>query len=142
MKEIEVELINNLYFNQKMKLTDISKNVGKSISTISRVIRKDSRYMEEKDNRKKENKEKHIRDTKNYMKNKRKIEQFIGKQDDLILKNLHNQASLELSFRKSLNNNALRKWCDSYKFNKKKRKYEFDDSSVIRPIDFPKYINA
>ena len=47
--------IKDLYFNHKKSLTEISEIVKTSISYISKVLRKDIRYTEEKEKRKQEN---------------------------------------------------------------------------------------
>jgi len=49
------EEITVLYFQEGKSLTEISELVGVSISYISRILRKDARYADEKENRKADN---------------------------------------------------------------------------------------
>ena len=52
------ELIYNLYFKDKLNVSEISKKVNLSISQISRILSKSSLYQQEKSNRKEENRKK------------------------------------------------------------------------------------
>ena len=49
------EEISVLYFQEGKSLTEISKLTGVSISYISKIIRKDTRYTDEKESRKADN---------------------------------------------------------------------------------------
>ena len=51
----KVEMINRLYFEEKKTLTEIAKIINTSVSYISKVLRKDERYKEEKEKRKNDN---------------------------------------------------------------------------------------
>lgn len=116
--------INELYFCRKMTFSEISKIVDISISQVSRIIRKDKCYIDEKNKRKNENKEKHKESTKQIMKRKRKAETKEKKDEKAILDFLHNQASCELSQRKTINNRALKKWNSSiYEFHNKTKEF-------------------
>ena len=44
------ELIYNLYFKDKLNVSEISKKVNLSISQISRILSKSSLYQQEKSN--------------------------------------------------------------------------------------------
>lgn len=59
-----------MYFKEKMKQIDIATKLGVSKYKVSRVISKDPRSKDEKENRKIENKKKNIEYTKSYMKQK------------------------------------------------------------------------
>lgn len=48
----------DLYYNQHLKQTEISKIVGTTTQYVSKVVRADKRNKQEKENRKKENMEK------------------------------------------------------------------------------------
>lgn len=58
------ENILKMYFENKMKQTEIAEKLKISKYKVSRVVTKDSRYQQEKDNRKLENKNKHNERTK------------------------------------------------------------------------------
>ena len=79
---------------------------------------------------------------KNYIKQQRKIKQLKNNADDLVLRNMHNQASRELSKPKRLSNMAYRNWNTSaYSYNEKKKRFEFKDE-LGRSHDVPKYIKV
>lgn len=65
------ELIYNLYFKDKLTVSEISKKVNLSISQISRILSKSSLYQQEKSSRKEVNHNKHNKQTKEIMRNKR-----------------------------------------------------------------------
>ena len=131
------ELIYKLYFQDKLTLTQISHQINLSISQISRILSKIPNYMQEKNKRKEENREKHIEQTKEIIKNKRLQKQIEEKQ---ILDILHNQASFELSYIHPMSKSAIRKNCSSaYNYNQNKKRFELKDD-VAYSNDMPKII--
>ena len=72
-----------LYFIDKLRPVDIVAKLDIKLYKITRVIQKDDRYINEKISRKSISKEKHKAFTKDYMKKKRRKEQFKSKVDDL-----------------------------------------------------------
>jgi len=134
------DIILEMYFVENLRRIDISKKLDISRSAVTQVLKKDKRYMEIKRLRQIKNQKKHNEETKNYIKTKRKIAQFKNNNDDLILRNMHNQASRELSKPKRLSNMAYRNWNKSaYSFNEKNKRYEFR-KELGRSYDVPKYI--
>ena len=76
------------------------------------------------------------------MVNKRKEVQFNNKVDDLALKNIHIQDSIELSEHKKLTNMAYRNWnISAFKYNEKRKGYEFREE-LGRSADVPKFIKV
>ena len=69
-------LIYNLYFKDKLTVSEISKKVDLSISQISRVLSKSNLYQQEKANRKEENHKKYKEQAKEIMSNKRNKKQM------------------------------------------------------------------
>ena len=50
---------------------------------------------------------------------------------------------MELSRKSSIGKEALRKWCsNAYIYNKKKNCYMFDTENILKPADFPLYIQT
>ncbi len=136
------DIILNMYFIEKLRPVDIAKKLDISKSAVTQVLKKDKRYVKFKQDRKIKNKKKHIEETKNYIKAKRKIAQFKRNNDDLVLRNMHNQASRELSKPKRLSNMAYRNWNKSaYSYNEKKKRFEFKEE-LGRSNDVPKYIKV
>ena len=131
-----------MYFNEQKKPVEIAKELKVPKYTVTRVLQKDTRYSEEKLKRKAINKINHRNKTKEYIKKQRKIKQFECKVDDLILKNMHNQASFELSKGKKLSDIDYRNWNKSaYTYNSDKKRYEFKEK-LGKTNDIPKYIKV
>jgi len=128
-----------LYFTKKMLQKDISEKLNISKSTICRIIKKDEKYIEEKDNRKRLNKIKHNKDIQRRVENKRKQ---ASASDIQILNRMHEQASLELSGgKRPMSNRAFRDWNSSaYKYNNKNKSYELR-KGITAGADVPKRIN-
>lgn len=136
------DIILNMYFIEKLRPVDIAKKLDISKSAVTQVLKKDKRYVKFKQDRKSKNKKKHIEETKKHIKAKRNIAQFKKNSDDLILRNMHNQASRELSKPKRLSNMAYRNWNTSaYSYNEKKKRFEFKEE-LGRSHDVPKYIKV
>ena len=136
------EVILNMYFIENLRPVDIAKKLDISKSAVTQVLKKDKRYVQIKQKRKSKNQKKHIEATKEHIKTKRKIAQFKNNADDLILRNMHNQASAELSQPRKMTNMAFRNWNKSaYSYNEKKRRFEFREE-LGRAADVPKYIKV
>ena len=136
------EKILEMYFDKQIKPVEIAKILHIHKYTVTRVLQKDKRYTKEKELRKNVNRQKHVEETKAYIKKTRKIKQFKNNMDDLILKNMHNQASTELSAPKKLSNIAYRNWNKSaYTYNSKRNGYEFR-KELGRSNDVPKFIKV
>lgn len=134
------EEILDLYFNKKMKQVEIAELLNIAKSTVSKMLAKDSRFITEKELRKNENEAKRNRDIQRRVETNRKNKQFKNNTDDLILRNMHNQASVELSKRGHLSDENYRKWnYSAYKYNPSKKRYEFI-KELGRSYDVPKYI--
>ena len=132
----------NMYFLEKLTPAQISRKLKISKSAVTQVLQKDNRYFEVKSERIEQNKESHIQRTKDYMKEKRSTMQFEQNVDNLVLKNMHNQASKELSKVKKLSNMAYRNWNTSaFDYNNKRHGYEFKDE-LGRSFDVPKFIKS
>lgn len=134
------EEITLLYFQEGKNLTQISEILEVSISYISKILRKDTRYAEEKENRKADNLVQRRKQQKKiiYANRKNNIDLAYA-----VLLKQHNDDVKELSKTSKIGELALRKWCSSvYKYNNKKKRYEFNAGSALKPADFPSYIKA
>lgn len=132
----------DLFFDKKMKQKDIAELLNIAKSTVSKVVSKDSRFIAEKSLRRANNKVKRNKDIQRRVEQNRKKEQFKNNSDDLILKQMHSQASMELSKRSHLSNENYRKWNKTaYNYNPSKKRFEFDEN-LGRSYDVPKYITA
>ena len=132
------DMIIELFFEQHLKVTEISKNIGTSSAYITKIIKADPRYIEEKKNRKEISKGNRKIAQNSFMKNKREQKRI----DDQypMVQAQHNQDVRELSKRGHMNNEAFRKWNSSaYNYNPSKHRYEFNEQ-FGRAADVPKYV--
>lgn len=140
MKKMDLErneLIYDLYFKDKLTLTEISKKVNLSISQISRILSKSALYQQEKANRKEENIKKHNEQAKEIMKKKRNKKRM---EERAIMDKLHREATIELSYFSPISKVALRKNCSSaYNYNTKRKRFELK-KDLAYSSDMPEII--
>lgn len=129
----------NMYYIGRKKQIEIANELNISKYKVSRIVRKDCRYNEEKQSRKLLNKKKHIEKTKSYINKKRKSKSDI---DYAIIKQQHEQASRELSGATNhINNRVFKKWNPSaYKYDEKGKNYVLR-KEITAGIDVPKRIS-
>lgn len=136
------ETIIHKYFIDKIKPTEIAKELNISKSAVTQILQKDKRYIKEKNNRKAKNKEIHNEETKKYMKQKREEIKRKNNKDTFDLNSMHNQATAELSKKKRMSNMAYRDWNKSaFTYNEKRKGYEFK-KELGRSYDVPKFIKV
>lgn len=122
------ELIYNLYFKDKLTISEISKKIDLSISQISRILSKSALYQQEKANRKEENHKKHNEQAKEIMRKKRNKKRM---EEKAIMEKLHREASIELSYFSPVSKVAIRKSCSSaYCYNTQKKRFELKKDMV------------
>ena len=136
--ETQKDKILNLFYIEHLKVKEIAEKTSVTSAYVTKVIKIDSRYKEEKNFRKEKSKEKRKQDQNNFIKQKRENKRI---QDNYeFVQSQHIQASMELSKSKKLTDENYRKWNTSaYKYNPSKHRYEFDES-LGRAADVPKYI--
>lgn len=127
-----------LYYTQHLKIKEIEQILKVSSPYITKIIKKDFRYEDEKLYRKNLSKQKRKIAQNKFMKEKRE-QKRIDDNYQFVLSQ-HNQAVNELSKGRHLNNENYRKWnYSAYKYNPSKKRYEFD-TNLGRSADVPKYI--
>lgn len=132
------EKIIELFYIEHLKVKEISEIVNTSSAYITKIIKQDARYLQEKENRKNISKQKRKIDQNNFIKKKREQQSF--EDNYYIVQAQHEQAARELSKSKYLSDENYRKWnYSAYKYNPSKRRYEFDET-LGRAADVPKYI--
>lgn len=132
------EQIIKYFFNEHLKVKGIAEIMNVSSSYITRIIKQDKRYSEEKEYRYNKSKEKRKLDQNNFIKHKR--EQKMIDDNYAFVQEQHKQAVLELSKSKHLSDESYRKWnISAYRYNPSKHRYEFDEK-LGRSADVPKYI--
>lgn len=128
----------SLYFSEHLKVKEIAEKFNVSSAYITKLIKKDTRYMHEKEFRQNIQKQKRKLSQNDFIKKKR--ENLRIEDNYLIIQAQHNQATRELSKSKHLTNENYRSWnISAYKYNPSKTRYEFD-SALGRSYDVPKYI--
>lgn len=132
------KLILEQFFEKHLKVKDIATNVNTSSAYITKIIKKDSRYNNEKQNRKDISNVHRKIAKNNFMKNKREQKRIDDQYS--IMQSQHNQDVMELSKRGHMNNQAFRRWNSSaYNYNPSKKRYEFDEQ-LGKAADVPKYV--
>lgn len=130
------EKIIDLFYNEHLKPVDIALKLNVSNAYISKIIKKDSRYHEEKIQRKQQNKLKHKERTIEYM----KLKQKSNKDSYEALKAQLKQDAEELSYYFDISDRSFRKFNSSaYKYNAKKKRFEIDRKLTVS-IDVPKVV--
>ncbi len=136
--ETSKENIINLFYAEHLKVNEIAQELNVSSAYITKVIKQDNRYLQEKEYRKSLSKAKRKISQNNFIKAKRERKRI--EDNYMILQEKHKQASKELSKSRYLTNENFRKWNTSaYKYNPSKRRYEFDNK-LGRSYAIPKYI--
>lgn len=131
------ETIKELYFNEEYNQKEIAEKLNVSNKYVSKVLLNDDRYKKEKERRKMLSKKKHKQKTIDYIKKKRTNNIDVGYEQ---LKQMHIQASQELSGRKTMSNRAFRNWNSSiYKYNNKTNAYHLK-KGIVTGSDVPKKI--
>lgn len=130
------EKIIDLFYNEHLKPVDIALKLNVSNAYVSKVIKKDSMYHEEKSQRKQQNELKHKERTIEYM----KLKQKSNKDSYEALKAQLKQDAEELSYYFDISDRSFRKFNSSaYKYNAKKKRFEIDRKLTIS-IDVPKVV--
>lgn len=132
------ENIINLFYNEHLKVKEIAEKIHTSSAYITKIVKQDTRYLQEKNLRRAVSKDKRKKDQNKFIKEKRELKRI----DDnySFVQAQHFQASKELSKSNRLSNENYRKWnYSAYNYNPFKKRYEFD-SNLGRSYDVPKYI--
>ena len=128
----------NLFYIKHLKVKEIAEIIKVTSAYVTKVIKTDSRYMEEKNFRKEKSKERRKQDQNNFIKQKREKKRIEDNYE--FVKSQHIEASMELSKSKKLTDENYRKWnISAYKYNPSKHRYEFR-YELGRSYDVPKYI--
>lgn len=132
------ENIIGLFYIEHLKVKEIATKENTSSAYITKIIKQDARYMQEKEYRKLISKDKRKVAQNNFIKNKREKKRI--EDNYSYVQSQHEQATRELSKSSHLSNENYRKWnYSAYKYNPSKHRYEFDNN-LGRSIDVPKYI--
>lgn len=98
--------ITKLFYNEHLRPTDIAKQIGVGKSYITKIIQKDERYIEEKEYRATQSKERHKVCKRNYINKKRQAD----KQEYQAMIIQINKDNEYLSTKKKLSDEAFSNW--------------------------------
>ena len=130
------EQIIELFYIKHLKPVDIALKLDISNAYITKVIKKDCRYIDEKNQRKQSNELKHQKYTIDYMKEKQKA----TRESYEILKYQLEKDTQELSYNYGISNRSFRKANSSaYHYNSKKKRFEIDRKLKVG-FDVPKVV--
>ena len=107
-KETKDKII-ELFYNQHLRPTDISKKLKVKMPYITRIIQTDSRYISEKEARKQENREKQKEQKRIYAQNKREKERQEKQDYQKLLVQINNDNKF-LSTKKKVSDLKYTKW--------------------------------
>ena len=133
----KTEEIIKLFYLKHLKQVEIAKILDISFQRVSKVVKSDTRYENEKFFRKELN----AKNRKSYLKEYFKNYKRPNKKDNIIevLRTLQEQDAIELSYNNDISNNTLAKWCQSaYKVGKSGNLVL--DKNLKVPSDMPKII--
>ena len=134
------EKIINFYYLEHLKGTEIRDKLNVSATYITKIVKADSRYEQEKEFRKQLSKGIRKKSQRILMKKRREPVQREFNHNIQELMEQHNKDVRELSHGSHLNNEAFRKWnYSAYKYNPSKKRYEFNEK-LGRSYAVPKYI--
>lgn len=132
------ENIIDLFYNEHLQVKEIAKQLGFSSPYITKIIKQDYRYMQEKNFRKSISKDKRKVAQNEFIKSKREKQRI--EDNYSYVQSQHEQAVRELSKSNYLSNESYRKWnYSAYKYNPLKNRFEFNEN-LGRSSDVPKYI--
>lgn len=117
------------YYEEKLNIIAISDKLKISKQYVSKIIKTDIRYENEKIRRKEESKLKQKSRNIENIKKTRNKNRIINDRINAILEVQHRQAAGELSGRKTINNRAFRNWNSSiYEFHSKTKEYRIKEN--------------
>lgn len=112
------------YYEKGLNIISISKNLKVSKQYVSKIIKTDSRYINEKNKRKQESATKQRQRSIEWIKKSRESKKMKKENLDGFIELQHFQASSELSGRHSINNRAFKKWNSSiYEYHNKTNEF-------------------
>lgn len=116
------------YYEEKLNTITISKNLNVSKQYVSKIIKTDIRYIDEKNRRKAESAIRQRQRNIQCITKNRNIRKAMNDRLDGIIAKQHLQASSELSGRKTINNRAFKKWNSSiYEFHDRTKEFRLKE---------------
>lgn len=126
------------YYNEHDKPTNIAKELNVNPSYITKIIKSDTRYIQEKEYRAQISRENRKIAKREWIRNKRQSE--TDKQLYEFIKQQHIEASKELSYSSEISDLAYRKW-NSSAYHRNSKGNLIIDRKLKVGSDIPKSIN-
>lgn len=127
------ETIINLFYIEHLKVKEIAERENITSAYITKVIKQDNRYIQEKEYRKTISKERRKIAQNKFGKNKEKKRKIEDNYSSVQAQ--HEQASRELSKSKHLSNESFRKWnFSAYKYNPSKKGTNLMSELVVQQM--------
>ena len=110
------------YYEKKEKPVEIAKLLDVSAAYITKIVKEDSRYAIEKENRKQIALETRKKGKREWIQKKRQV--IREARLDGVMQMIHNQDCCELSAKHTINNRAFKKWNTSiYEYYSKTKEF-------------------
>ena len=130
-KETKDKII-ELFFEEHLRPTDISKKLGVKMPYITKIIQTDSRYIEEKETRKLENREKQKEQKRIYAQNKRNKEKQDSQEFQKLMTQINNNNKF-LSTKRKISDLKFAEWNRSvYDYDKNTSGLVLKDTIITR----------
>jgi len=146
---VDTYTILSRFYDLHERPNNIAKDLNVSPSYITKIVKKDERYLNEKAYRQELSEEKRKNSKRNWIRNKRKTES--DKQTNEMLKKQHIQASKELSYKGNISDLTFVKYNRSaYTYDKnssdlvlnKKIKCTADVPKRVKNVIHPSFVKA
>lgn len=116
------------YYEKRLNTIEISDKLKISKQYVSKIVRTDTRYINERNRRKNESAIKQRNRNIDCIKKKRQKNKLERVQEDASLQKSHIQASIDMSGRRTINNRAFRNWNSSiYQYYERTKEYRIKD---------------
>lgn len=116
------------YYEKRLNTIEISEKLKISKQYVSKIVRNDTRYINERNRRKSESAIKQRNRNIDCIKKKRQKNKLERVQADASLQKSHIQASIDMSGRRTINNRAFRNWNSSiYQYYERTKEYRIKD---------------
>ena len=136
------ELVKKLFFDEHKKVCDIAKDLSVSNSLITKIIKNDSKYENERNRRKIDSRKRNVEATKKIVNEKR--QRMKSLYDSSIVSGmmlLQKQNAISMSTTRKISTTGIvTANLKHYLYNPQKQKLIYNDECGARPFDLPKSI--
>lgn len=135
-------LVKKLFFDEHKKVCEVARDLDISNTMVTKIIKSDNRYENEKSMRKVENKKKNVEATKEIVNKKR--QRMRSSYDSLIVSGmmlLQKQNAISMSRNRKVSTTGIvTANLNHYTYDNKRQRLVFNNSCGDRPFDLPRSI--